>query len=610
MTLYAENVLIRASAIIMLPELLNTVGREKAILRQEAEFLNSHKSNSYLGILTNTSINAVSVLYPETITGMFLLYNYVEGSAIDPASQNGFFDRYLRTQYYAGSLISDEDADRIRGDIKEGKYSQQLEAYLRQRREVIPVPTGPSRQSTAYDQYKAIRDDNDAIHNKRAWLSRVSGLQANLRTVFGEVNYNRAILTEMLLAAPFLEAAVSNDKLDEAASARHKGYVEEVLEFSRGFNPEQRFQRFEEVTKKSSVAWTQEVKTPDLTDLDRPYVQNLYDLAGSMLDGKWDMDAVYGLLKKTILRRGKLFEAVSVRHEYGIAVSLTPTEGSTTSFDDIAGYETQKAYYLNLLTKIKQRDPIVGDIKMVIAAGRPGLGKSIGVQAFLNRLPDNAKGILVRVNTDNIGSSIPEYQMLMRLAYLHSDLDLFAVIEDIDRFAGNRLANITTGMFLEIDSAVADSIPKNFHLIATTNRPDVVDPAIFSRPGRASEVLVYNYPGAKSRKRIARLHAEKNGFNLPEKTMQYIADKAAKFSPDEIGYLFWRMRFNDIKDPTEVIIDRYIKETLDRDKVKQQARTSELADGSRASFEEEYEDELDSLLDDIDKKFLNGNNQI
>lgn len=265
-------------------EVLSSITQEKEILRKEADFFNGKSRRDYVGVLTYSPVETVTTLYPQIITGMFHLYNYLEGVYIDPSSQEGFLERYLRTKYYAGDLISDEEVNKLRENIREGKYSHQLEAYLRQRRETVPMVTTQST-TTEYENYRDIRDDKDALRNKRACVGRIIGLQANLETFFGEVDYQKALLAEIVLGTPFLDSVVTNNKQNEESIHRHKTYLDEAIAFIKLFNPQDRFGSFEEITKNFPIPWVQETRTRDLLDLDRPYIQSLYDLSASMLDG-------------------------------------------------------------------------------------------------------------------------------------------------------------------------------------------------------------------------------------------------------------------------------------------------------------------------------------
>lgn len=562
------------------------IGIEREKIKKEAEFLNGAKNREYVGLLTNTPLDNILTAYPKIAQGMILLYNYAEGNTIDPATKEGFLDRHLKTLLYAGRLITDEEVERMREDINKGTYSKQLDAYLRQKRQVNFTPAN-EENSAAFSNYISIKSDSDAVYNKRASLSRTLWLKSSLQNTFGEVNYKQAMVAEMVLSAPFFESVLSMQQISEEAAKRHQAYIDETVSFAKDFKPEERFQKFDELTGEYPVPWVAEVRPGEVIDFDKPYIYSLYDFAGSALEGNWDLDSLYKLYKDTILRRGRFFEATAVSVFNQVVVQLLPARGTSISFADIVGYGKQKRFYRNLLEKTKERDPIIGDVRIVIAAGKPGLGKSIGVEAFLNNLPENAKGVTIRINPDLSRGKVFEYEALIKIAKFHPDLELFAVIEDIDKLAGDRLSSRTTSQFLEIDSAVADAIPGNFHLIATTNRPDVVDPAIISRPGRTSEVLVYGYPNEKNRKKIAEHHAGKNGLNLSDKQLETVATGTKGFSPDEVRHIIWSFKFNNITNPTDEEIEEFIAGIKRRHELEKQ--TSGMTDQS-SKEEEWYED--------------------
>lgn len=557
-------------------ELMPTIHREKDDLKREVGFLNGRSKGAYIGVLTNSSVDIVSTLYPSIVEGMLRLYNFVEKEATDPLSPQGFLNRHIRNLFMLGTILSNERIKELREGMDNGEYSEHFAIYKRFKEAAgYSSGGGSSQKKGRFDDYKVIHGEEDIVFNKRVCLVRISAVRSDLRAVYGEVDYQQALLTELVLSAPFLGTVIRGENIDAEARQHHQAYLAEAIQFVNGFDFEERVRIFETRTNKYPVRWTDEPEPYDMPGFDKEYVGRVYGVAKDIRKGGVDLDRVYCTLSETILRRGKIFKAESVRTQEGSKVQILPEQLQPLFFDDIAGYDDQKRFLQVLAAKTGMCDPTIDDIRMIISAGKPGLGKSLGVRAFLNALPNNAKGVVVSVDPEAAYmGSFPEYDALAKLASYHPELHIFAVMEDIDAFAGDRLRFAGTRKFLEFDSTTSDSAPRNYHLIATTNRPDVIDPAV-TRPGRTAKILVYKDPTKEERREIARLHSEKNNYQLPEEAWGLIASKTEGFTPDEIRYIIWSLRFEDVENPTADDLQRAIEEINNRHAIEKEAKSSE-----------------------------------
>lgn len=545
---------------------------EKELLKKEINFLRGRDKNLYIGVLTNSNIDVISSIYPSVADGLLRIYGFIDADAMDPLSPQGFLNRYVRGAYTSGQLLTNDEIEKLRDKLNNGDFSEQYKIH-RRFREAASISQSANRQrddKKRFEDFKPIGEDEDVIFNKRAVLARFEAIKSDIASIYGDVNYSAALLTEFVLASPFLTTLLHEGKKADLKD-QHENYLTEAIDFCKKFNLENRIEIFNKETNKYPVKWTYEPAEYKVSEFDRQYIEKVYSTSKEMLEGKIELSDLYKLLSETILRRGKIFKASTVKTNFGSFVQIVPDELQPVSFDDIAGYKDQKRFFEVLLEKTKKADPSVDDIRIIISAGRPGLGKSVGVKAFLNSLPENAKGIVVSLDAESANrGSIPEYDAIMRVAKLHPDLHIFAVMEDIDAYAGDRLHFATTRKFLEVDSAVSDSSPKNFHLVATTNRPDVIDPAV-TRPGRAAKILVYEEPDRDVRKGIVEVHANKNNYQLSNEMIDFIAEKTEGFTPDEIRHVIWTMRFEDVQNPTEEDMEKAIGEIVARHKIEQEA---------------------------------------
>lgn len=557
---------------------------ERIVLKRESTFFSSHQpSLAHVGILTTGAVTALMQRYPRVIEGLKTVYGQMETSTASSKEDNGntaqdmFIKWYIDQSTRAGRLMSDGEINRITRDIKNGDYSKQIDSWYEEvERAKQPSSESETRMPAMLSlfmepqrEYRIGNSKTDIVHNKRKILSHWLAVQTHMQAVYGNVDFQNTLLTELILEAPFLEAITTDTQSDDVARKRHQSYLDETLEFVGRFHPVESMRVFEDYTADYEAPWTSEEGSVQINPFDRSYLMKLSAFAEEMRTGNWNLDDLYSLLSQTVLTRGRIFNAEVV----GRQILMTPVELPYVSFDDLGGYRNQKSFYVSLLEKTAKSDSILDTLTMMLAIGKPGLGKSLGVDAFLSNLPENARGIKIKYSRSLTDKGImPEYKALIKLAKLHPHLQVFSILEDIDTIAGDRLESPMTSQFLEMDSAAEEQSASNLHFIATTNRPDVIDPAVV-RPGRTTKILVYKEPEAiEERKEIAQIHARKYTINLSEVALATIAKKSDGLTPDEIGNIVWALKFSDTTDPSDEDINKIINETKLRQELEQTVR--------------------------------------
>jgi hypothetical protein len=539
------------------------ISKERSILENEmAFFANIDSTDEYINVLTTSNVSALTDGYGPLAGDILKIYDQMKAPK-DAGAEDRLLRDYLAKQYNQGNLVSDGELAKLKADIRKGKYSQQLKLYetkldeegLRQKREKRNR-TDSSRMVGMLTLF-GNREEDDMVSIKRKVLSNWLVIGKNLKGIYGEIDFKNALVTELLLKAPFLATIVSKEPLDEEKKHRHQAYISEIVSFAKTFDPQERYEAFGEITKKCEVEWAKEGTQLELSSFDKEYLQNLYTFSKSLNSGEEvNMENLYEILRKTILRRGALFKASEGQR----GLEVRPIDPPKDTFDDIGGYKDQKRFYGLLSDKVKTHDPILNDVKMILVIGEPGLGKSLGVRVFLANLPEDAIGVVCesRVGMNSLS-------LFSKIAKFHPDMQIFLSIEDIDRLAGDRETSPFTGKFLEIDSTDPDSLPQNLHIIATTNRPETIDSAV-KRPGRTSVTLKYEMPNDEDRKEIVQIHAERNDVNLSEEVLKTIVEKTNKLSPDEIRDVIWKLKFYSINNPTADIIDDLINQIRTQNK--------------------------------------------
>jgi hypothetical protein len=543
-----------------------------------------------VGTHTLEPLSPITAHYPTVLLGILQIYTYLDGLNLSSNDKNVLFQNYLGNKLRRGELVNNEEAGKIRQEIENGNYSLQFQGSKNSNLEdmdhqsafskllaseedldeddIPPFARRYNKSKDPYGKYSLIHSELGIVTNKRVLKSWFSHIQRSLALYYGEVNFSKALLTELILNAPFLET-ITNKQDELESQESHTRYIEQSIDFARKFDPIKRLEIFDNYTQSYTVDWVKEEPIAKPTPGDLDYLKQVSNFSDRLLSGdNWGITDLYNLYQQSILTRGRIFKASAEIQGNKLTTKILPAEISSTSFDQIGGYDYQKEFYQNLLLKVERRDPRVEDIGLIIAAGEPGLGKSLGVNAFLSNLPENAKGVILETSqmmTER--GKLPHYEMVVKLAGLHPEFEIFVVLEDMDTLATDRTRNPFTRQFLEIGSVIPDNLPTNMHIIGTTNRLDTIDKAV-TRPGRAAKILIYETPKEKTdRMRIVDIHSCAYNYPLSEELKDFIVDKTNSFTPDEIRYIIWHLDFDEIKNPTKEDIERYIKEVNQKHKM-------------------------------------------
>jgi hypothetical protein len=140
--------------------------------------------------------------------------------------------------------------------------------------------------------------------------------------------------------------------------------------------------------------------------------------------------------------------------------------------------------------------------KGLLFYGPPGTGKTHTIHYLASQLPNHTT---LLVTAEQVGL-IDEYFRLAR--FLQPSM---MVIEDVDLIARDRTQMRTGGeevllnkLLNEMDGLREDS---EVLFILTTNRPDQIEPALVSRPGRIDQAIEFPLPDDEGRAKLTKLYA-------------------------------------------------------------------------------------------------------
>ena len=226
-------------------------------------------------------------------------------------------------------------------------------------------------------------------------------------------------------------------------------------------------------------------------------------------------------------------------------IKNTNDEKRKTTFDDVAGADEEKeelAEVVEFLKDPEKYNKLGARIpKGVLLVGPPGTGKTLlaravageaGVPFFSISGSDFVEMV--------VGVGASRVRDLFDQAKKNSPCIIF--IDEIDAVGRQRGAGLGGGndereqtlnqLLVEMDGFGAN---EGVILIAATNRPDVLDPALM-RPGRFDRQVVVSYPDVNGREAILRVHARKKPL-APDVNLKTIAKTTAGFTGADLENL-------------------------------------------------------------------------
>jgi len=198
------------------------------------------------------------------------------------------------------------------------------------------------------------------------------------------------------------------------------------------------------------------------------------------------------------------------------AKEFTSKERTSVTFDDVAGIEEAKEEVKEIIEFLRNPERFLqlgGRVpRGVLLVGAPGTGKTLLARAIAgeaNRPFFSISGSDFVEMFVGVGAS--RVRDLFRQAREKSPCIIF--LDEVDAVGRRRGTGLGGGhdereqtlnaILVEMDGFETDV---NIILIAATNRPDVLDPALL-RPGRFDRQIVVDLPDVKGREAILKVHA-------------------------------------------------------------------------------------------------------
>ncbi|XRO75417.1 CDC48 family AAA ATPase [Methanocaldococcus sp. 28A] len=177
--------------------------------------------------------------------------------------------------------------------------------------------------------------------------------------------------------------------------------------------------------------------------------------------------------------------------------------------------------------------------KGVLLFGPPGTGKTLLAKAVANE--SGANFISVKgpeIFSKWVGESEKAIREIFRKARQSAPCIIF--FDEIDAIAPKRGRDLSSGVTDKVVNQLLTELdgmeePKDVIVIAATNRPDIIDPALL-RPGRLDRVILVPVPDEKARLDIFKIHTR--GMNLAEDVnLEELAKKTEGYTGADIEAL-------------------------------------------------------------------------
>ncbi len=258
--------------------------------------------------------------------------------------------------------------------------------------------------------------------------------------------------------------------------------------------------------------------------------------------------------------------------DFGKSRAKLSEDGGQTKFTDVAGLKEEKEEVeelIDFLKNPKKFQKLGARIpKGVLLVGPPGTGKTLLAKAVAGE----ANVPFYYISGSDfvelfVGVGASRVRDMFKEAKRNAPCLIF--IDEIDAVGRQRGSGIGGGhdereqtlnqLLTEMDGFGAN---EGIIVIAATNRPDVLDPALL-RPGRFDRQVTVSLPDSRERKEILEVHAKNKTF-APEVNLENVSKRTPGFSGADLENLLNEAALLAVRRNKDAITMEEIDEATDR----------------------------------------------
>jgi ATPase family associated with various cellular activities (AAA) len=153
----------------------------------------------------------------------------------------------------------------------------------------------------------------------------------------------------------------------------------------------------------------------------------------------------------------------------------------------------------------------------VLLHGPPGTGKTLSVMYLLHAMPRRTTILLTGRGLGLIEQALAIGRDLAPATFVFEDIDLVAAERTMD-FGSN---GVLFELLNQMEGLAED---EDLLFLLTTNRPDIIEPALAARPGRVDLALEIPLPDEDGRRRLLALYGE--GIDIDAATQRDLVERS------------------------------------------------------------------------------------
>jgi len=222
---------------------------------------------------------------------------------------------------------------------------------------------------------------------------------------------------------------------------------------------------------------------------------------------------------------------------------ITPKKGNGHGFEDIAGMQELKEMLQQKVIFVIQNKELAEQYKLtppngMLLYGPPGCGKTF----FAEKFAEQTAFTFILVKASDLASIyVHGSQQKIGKLFKQAEANAPAVLcfDEFDALVPNRSlpsSSHVSGEVNEFLSQLNNCAQRGIFVIATTNRPDMIDPAVL-RTGRIDKHIFVPLPDHDARKEMFAIHLKGRPFDESSLNFDTLSDMTEGYIASDIAYI-------------------------------------------------------------------------